>query len=293
MCPSAKARYWLICGMLVALGLAGAVALVVIQFIKDQKSEVGEKAKQGQIVQLLHDNEGFRVLHSRTIDILERMEPRLSGPTLSAATDFRAAIEIRKSLRQSISDLVDEMRRNLDSIGPNPTEDEDWRMSQQFVTDYYARLRELKDRLRNVLGRSNVANIGLPMGSGNIRRIIDDLDREGQAVPEDVPEMTLAERRLKELPRAENFRLEILNFVSTVREIIRQYHESTEADAEVDEEIRQAVLRRMVKMQDRLRSILRIHIAFNYEMFSVRGMDRNLTTLEDYAMSVPESVPPS
>jgi hypothetical protein len=142
--------------VVLAVGALGVLALVAL-VVADELRAVQQQAQMAKL-----------------LDAITVPAPAVGGST---------------TLRAAALDLVADMRALLAQPGADDNADGEWAMSHEFVTRFYARLRAIKERLENVLGRNAVESAGrrLPIGYRNISRIVNQLEREAVNTPPDVP----------------------------------------------------------------------------------------------------------
>lgn len=113
-----------------------------------------------------------------------------SGPTVSAGSDDTKPQTAKQTLRQAALDLAAEIRRFVATVPDDSSVDEEheW-VFEPFLKTYWPRLRDIKDRLKNVLPAGTVKSPTewLPTSKDRIQKIADDLERDAIRTPEDVP----------------------------------------------------------------------------------------------------------
>jgi len=158
------------------VALAGLIAVVICDFKLSAK-------RDGQFAQLLE-----AACPPINADLEQTLDDTSLSSTLTLTGNLNAAHH--RKLRPAALELWQEMRNHHDSLAPEPTDEERWRMSQEFVGKFYRRLKEMKKRFENIPqleGKVVGAGEILPLGETNIKRIISAFEREANQVPEDIP----------------------------------------------------------------------------------------------------------
>jgi hypothetical protein len=165
-----------------AVAIVGIVVYAVCDFLRGREEERRDRAQDAKIEELLG------LLAAQAAQAAPKVPDDKLETTVVKTLPAQAAVAY-KYLYEAAFALAKEMRTFLDSIPSGLSQEEEHnRVFEPFLRTFWPRLRDIKDRLENVLPRGSVvpSTQWLPTTKDGVQQTADKLEREAQRVDKTV-----------------------------------------------------------------------------------------------------------